>query len=272
MEFFRFISDRLPRLVWTDLVELFVIGLVVFWIARFLKGTRGARLLRGFLLLLVGGTLVLNLVANIFDLERIKTIYPFFVGGLFASALVAFQPELRRALIRLGAASFFAEASGSLDRTIDEVTEAVETLAKRGIGAIIAFQRSNELGAMIDAGCKLDSELTRELLVTIFWPGSPLHDMGIVIGQGRILAAAVQFPLTDSDDVAPSLGSRHRAAIGLTNETDAIVIVVSEETKTISLVERGEMVRPLTPDQLRAQLRERLGRPPEPPREEEAEK
>jgi diadenylate cyclase len=267
MEFIETIRDTFGRLVWSDLAELLVIGLIVFAVMRFLRGTRGARLLRGFLLLLVGGTVLLNLVANVFDLERIKTIIPFFVGSLFLSALVAFQPELRRALIRLGAATFFAESARDIDRIIDEISEACSVLSKRRIGAIIAVQRSTELGVLTEVGCKIDAEVSKELLVTIFWPGSPLHDMGVVVGQGRIISAAVQFPLTDSEDLDPSLGSRHRAAIGLSTETDALVVVVSEETGIISLVELGEMKRFLTPETLRDSLRDRMSRPAETPAE-----
>jgi diadenylate cyclase len=120
---------------------------------------------------------------------------------------------------------------------------------------------------LTDAGCRVDADISKELLVTIFWPGSPLHDMGVVIGQGRIVSAAVQFPLTDSEDLDPSLGSRHRAAIGLTTESDALVVVVSEETGIISLVEHGEMRRFLTAETLRDMLHDRMNRPAEAPSE-----
>jgi diadenylate cyclase len=115
----------------------------------------------------------------------------------------------------------------------------------------------------METACKLDSEVTKQLLLTIFWPGSALHDMGVVISQGRIAAAAVQFPLTDSDDIDPSMGSRHRAAIGLSQESDALIVVVSEETGVMSLVENGKLERPLAPEQLRQRLRDRLSRVPE---------
>lgn len=248
----------LQRRVWTDLVELLIIGLAVHAAMRFLRGTRGARLLRGFVLLLVGSTLLVYLVANVLDLERIRVIYPFFVGSLFLVALVAFQPELRRALIKLGAARWFPESSREIDRIIDEVVDSATYLSKNKIGGLIAFERSTEFGGLIESGCKLDAEVTKELLMTLFWPGSALHDMGVIISQGRLAAAAVQFPLTESTDLDASMGSRHRAAIGLSQETDAVVLVVSEETGTISIVIEGKMQRFLTPETLRQVLRSEL--------------
>jgi diadenylate cyclase len=258
MELFDELRGILQRRVWTDLVEILIIGLAVHAAMRFLRGTRGARLLRGFVLLLVGSTLVVYLLANVLDLERIRVLYPFFVGSLFLVALVAFQPELRRALIKLGAAKWFPESSREIDRIIDEVVEAAASLSKNKIGGLIAFERSTEFGGLIESGCKLDAEVTKELLMTIFWPGSALHDMGVIISQGRLAAAAVQFPLTESTGLDSSMGSRHRSAIGLSQETDAVVLVVSEETGTISVVIEGKMQRFLTPETLRQVLRSEL--------------
>lgn len=258
MELFDMLQGAFRRREWTDLVELLVIGAAVFAVMRFLRGTRGARLLRGFILLLVGSSLVVSLVANVLNLERIQQIYPLFVGGLFLIALVAFQPELRRALIRLGATSWLGSTGRELDKVIDEVVDAVTFLSKNKIGGLIAFERSTEFGGLLESACKLDAEVTSALLTTIFWPGSSLHDMGVIISQGRVAAAAVQFPLTDSDDVDPTLGARHRAALGLSEESDAAIVVVSEETGTISLVENGKMERYLTPETLRDLLKERL--------------
>ncbi len=259
MELINALLGIFRRREWTDLIELLVIGLAVYAVLRFLRGTRGARLFRGFVLLLAGSTLVVSLVANWFDLERIKVIGPYFVGALFLIALVAFQPELRRALIRLGGTRWFASSAHELERVIDEVVEAVTYFAKNKIGAIIAFERSTEFAALTESACRLDSEVSAQLLSTIFWPGSALHDMGVIISQGRINAAAVQFPLTESEDLDPSLGSRHRAALGLSQESDALIVVVSEETGTISVVENGQMERYLTADTLRQMLRDKLG-------------
>ena len=260
-DFFRALQDVYTRAEWSDLIELLLIGAAVYATMRFLRGTRGARLLRGFILLLVGSTLLLYWVANILYLARIQVLFPIFIGALFLVALVAFQPELRRALIRLGAATWFVESSQEMDRAIEAVTEAAAYLSKNKIGAIIAFERATELGALADGGVALDAEVTKELLTTIFWPGSAMHDMGVIISQGRVSAAVVQFPLTDSEELDSALGSRHRAAVGLSQETDALVLVVSEETGTISVVQHGTMQRGPAPEKLRQILRTQLGRP-----------
>jgi diadenylate cyclase len=259
MGFFETIEEVFRRRAWTAIAELLIIGVAVYAVMRFLRGTRGARLLRGFLFLLLGSTLVLNYIANVFDLERIKTIYPLFVGGLFLSALIAFQAELRRALIRLGAATWFVDPTRDVDRVVNEVVDAAVQLSKGRKGAIIAFERGTEFRALEESGVKLDAELSKELLTTIFWPGTPLHDMGVIVSQGRIAAAAVQFPLADSEGFDATLGSRHRAAIGLSQESDALVLVVSEETGAISVVEDGKLQRNLSPEKLREVLRDKLG-------------
>lgn len=254
------INNIIDRAEWTDLFELLMIGVAVYAIMRFLRGTRGARLLRGFVLLLLGGTLVLYWIANFFEMERIQALYPIFTGALFLVALVAFQPELRRALIRVGAATWIADSPQAMDRVIDQVVDAAGYLSKNKIGALIAFEKSTEFGALMENGVRMDAEVTKQLLTTIFWPGSALHDMGVIIAQGRIAAAAVQFPLADSSEVNIALGSRHRAAIGLSQESDALILVVSEETGIISLVENGNMRRNLTPESLRQALRTELTR------------
>lgn len=254
------LRQLLRRLTPRDAAELLIIGSAVYAIMRFLRGTRGARVLRGFVFLLVIATLVVYLLASVLQLERIKVLYFPCVAAMFLIGLVAFQPELRRALIRLGATRWFGDTARQLDRVIDEVVAACAYLTKNKIGALIAFQRSTEFGALVEASCKLDAEVTERLLTTIFWPGSALHDMGVIISQGRVVAAAVQFPLTDATDLDPSLGSRHRAALGLSEESDAVIVVVSEETGIISVVEHGKLHRFLTPETLRLMLKEKLGR------------
>lgn len=255
------VGDVIGRREWSDLIELLLIGSTVYAVMHFMRGTRGARLLRGFTLLLVGGTLLLYLVANALDLARIQVLFPIFITALFLVALVAFQPELRRALIRLGATTWFVESSEEIDHVIDEVVDATTYLSKNKIGAIMAFERATEFGALTEDAVTMDAEVSSQLLTTIFWPGSALHDMGVVISRGRITAAAVQFPLTDSETVSLELGSRHRAAIGLSEDSDALVVVVSEESGIVSIVEDGRIRRGLTPDSLRAALLEGLGRP-----------
>ena len=236
------------------LVELLMIGAVVYTILRFLRGTRGDRLVRGLGLVLVVSFVVVGLMVQQLELDRITFLYRYFVTGVFLIALVAFQTELRRGLIRIGEGLWWRRSSKDVEKIVEPVTAAVTSLAKCKVGAVIAIERSTEVGGLVETGVPIDAALSAELLESIFWPGSTLHDMGVVIHQGRVAAARCQFPLADHEDVDRSLGSRHRAAVGLSRECDALVVVVSEETGIISLAEFGRLRRALSPEGLRAAL------------------
>jgi diadenylate cyclase len=242
---------------WQAVIELVLIGVVVYWTLRFLEGTRGARLLRAVLLLLTV-LLLVAIFAQLLELERIIFLYPYFVGGVFLIALVVFQPELRRGLMRIGDA--FARWTLSADTApiIEPVVQAAASLSKRKIGALIAIERGVAIGGVIETGVRIDASVTRELLETIFWPGSTLHDLGVIISRGRVAAASCLFPLAEPEVADRALGSRHRAALGLTLDTDTLVLVISEETGQISVAERGRLQGPLTPETLRAILAARL--------------
>lgn len=265
------VAHWLQRLIHGDpaalavLVEWLMIGVAVYAILRFLRGTRGASLFRGVALLLLTVTIVVKLIAQTFHLERILAIYPTFVFGVFLIAIIVFQPELRRALMRLGATGWLPGLTQDVHEVVDELIQSVGYLSRNKIGCLIALERGTELGGLIASGCKIDAEVSAALLNTIFWPGSALHDMGVIISQGRVAAAAVPFPLTESDIADPSMGSRHRAALGLSEESDALIVIVSEETGTISLCEHGRLTRHLTPEDLREMLGAGLARPMEEP-------
>lgn len=235
-------------------IELLLIGSVVYTILRSLEGTRGARLVRAVLTILAVSFAVVWLIAERFAFERINALYPYFLLGVFLVSLVAFQTELRRLLLRLGEGGWTRRWLGQGVDILDPVVAAVERLAKKKIGALIAIERTTQAGAIAESGVAIDANVTAELLETIFWPGSALHDLGVLIRGGRIHAAACQFPLVESGDVDRSLGSRHRAAIGMSHETDAIVIVVSEETGQISLAVGGRLLRSMDRDKLRREL------------------
>ena len=244
---------------WVVLAEMLLIGVAIYAVLRSLQGTRGARLARAAGMILVVSFLIVRVVAQKFAFDRINFIYPYFLGGVFLMTLVAFQPELRRGLIRLGemwGLRAWGKETGAL---IAPITDAVARLSKNKIGALIALEGGVPIGALVESGVHLDARLTAELLESVFWPGSALHDMGVIIRQDRLAAAGCQFPLADSDDVDRALGSRHRAALGLSQESDALVIVVSEETGTISLAYRGRLQRALTPETLRKRLNDTLG-------------
>jgi len=258
--FFERVADR----PWVALIELLLIGSVVYSVLRALQGTRGARLVRAVLTILAVSFAVVWLIAERFGFERINALYPYFIPGIFLVSLVAFQTELRRLLLRVGEGRWFRRWFRTGDELIEPLVTAVDRLALKKIGALIAIERSAEAGAIVETGVPLDAVVSAELLETIFWPGSTLHDLGVMISQGRIRAAGCQFPLAESADVDRSLGSRHRAAIGMSQETDAVIIVVSEETGTISLALHGRLRRGFSPATLREALTRELGAAPVP--------
>ncbi len=255
---FQSFLERFAERPWVALIELLLIGSVVYTILRFLQGTRGARLVRAVLTILAVSFAIVWLIAERFEFDRINVLYPYFILGVFLISLVAFQTELRRILLRLGQGGFLRRWVKSDDLEIDPIVTAVERLSKNKIGALIAVERDPELGALTETGVAVDAIVSVELLETIFWPGSALHDLGVIVSEGRIRAAGCQFPLAESGDLERSLGSRHRAALGVSQEVGAVVIVVSEETGTISVAIRGRMQRALTRDALRATLRREL--------------
>jgi diadenylate cyclase len=244
---------------WQIAIELLIIGAVVYWVMRFLRGTRGARLLRGIALLLIGLYLVVRLAASQFGLDRIEFLFRQFLGFASIAIIVVFQPELRRALMRLGETRLFRGWSSQVDEEIEQLVEAAGFCSKRKIGALIAIEREVGLGGVADNGTRINADLSAPLLNSIFWPNSPLHDLGVIVSQGKIAFAGVQFPLAEEGTLERELGSRHRAAVGLSNESDAVVLVVSEETGDVSIAERGVLMRKLTPDALRGMLTELLG-------------
>ncbi len=263
--------DRISEYGWISVViELTLIWLVLYAVWRFLQGTRGLRLMRGLIMTLVSAFLILEVLARTLELDRIHVLFSPLVYMIFFASLIAFQPELRRGFIRLGEARWLRSIFRESEETISPITAAVRYCSRHKIGALIAIERQVGLGAIVEAGVPVDSELNPEILKTIFWPGSALHDLGVIIQEGRIAAAACQFPLTESDTIDPSLGSRHRAAVGLTEDSDAIVIIVSEETGAISLAVEGKLIRGFTPQGLAEKLRELLRTPSKPKKQNKA--
>jgi len=239
-------------------VELLLIGLVVYSVLRFLHGTRGARLMQGLLFLMVAGFLVVHVLADNFDWTRIRVLYRYFIFGVFLTTLVVFQPELRRGLMRLGETRWLRRYLGARRTVVEPIVQAISHLAKNKIGALIAIEREVGLAGLAESGTRIDARISSELIQTIFWPGSALHDMGVIIQSDRIVAAGCQFPLADSDEIDRALGSRHRAAVGLSHESDALVVIVSEETGIISVADGGTLSRHLTPEDLASLLGQSL--------------
>ncbi len=245
----------------TVLIELLLIGAGVYIVLRFLRGTGGAGVAKGLGVLIIASFLIVDVMADRFGWDRIGFLYTKYVWALIMAVLIIFQPELRRAIMRLGETRWLGRWMSHVEQVIASLVKSAEYLSKRKIGAIIAIERETGLAALVESGTPVDARVTAQFLNTIFWPGADLHDMGVIIREGRIAAAGCQFPLAEGDNLPTELGSRHRAALGLSQETDALVVVVSEETGTISLAEGGEFVRNLTPEELGERLRQGLMTP-----------
>jgi diadenylate cyclase len=250
-----YLIDITPKERFLVLVELLIIGVIVYWTVSFLEGTRGERLFRGAISILIIGSLVLKLFVKTLHLDRIDNLYNYIAVPAILVIVVAFQPEIRRALIRLGQARFLPSSPQQLSRSVEEIISAVTQLAATKTGAIIVIQQQVGLGEFIDTGVKVDSKVTAEMLKTVFYPGTVLHDMAVVIQGDRIVAARVQLPLAEAEAIGGrQLGSRHRASIGVTTSSDATVIVVSEETGIISVAVNGNLIRNASESQLRRYL------------------
>lgn len=245
--------------LWQVVVELLVIGAVIYWVVRFLEGTRGARLLKGIIFLLITLYLGVRLLGTVLNLSRLEVLFDRFLYFAAFAIIIVFQPELRRALMRLGETRLFRGIAQQTGDEIEQILDACATLSRRRVGALIALERDVGLAGFTEEATRIDGEVSSALLQTIFWPNTALHDLGVIISGNRIAFAGVQFPLAESGDLPRELGSRHRAAVGLSQESDAVVIVVSEQTGDISIAERGQLLRKRSIEQLREDLFEKMG-------------
>lgn len=235
--------------LWRPAVEIPILTVGIFYALRFIRGTRGAPVVTGFLALL----LTLALVTTLLDLKVLRWLLGAFSAFFAVAVLVIFQPELRRILAELGNLPLFNSAREQREN-IEVIIQTVERLAEVRIGTLIAIEQSIQLQEAVESGIVVDCEATPEMLEAIFFPNNAIHDGGVIIKGDRIAYAACIFPLTQRQDLNKSLGTRHRAAIGLSEETDAVVVVVSEETGGISYAYKGQLVRGVTLEELRAFL------------------
>jgi len=247
------------------LAEYAVIWMLIYLVVRFVQGTRAAGAIRGVLVLIVilfVGTLGLRIIGGDGSFQRLGYLADRLFAVVAIGLVVIFQPELRRALSRLGETPMlFRSTPSELARVVDEIVMACSYLSKSRFGALIVLERQTGLGGLTEGGARLDAAISTRLLQTIFFPGTALHDLAVVIRGSVVHAAGVQLPLAEPEEMPdPALGSRHRAAVGLTKECDALVVVVSEETGAIRLSERGSLSRALNADELRQELRTRMGR------------
>jgi diadenylate cyclase len=250
-----------PMPGWRDLLEILIVAYVLYALLRFLVGTRALQIVFGLLVLAV-----IYLVAFVLKLSMITYVLGVvFTYGVFA-VLVVFQPELRQALARLGQSRVFRVFAGGPGPAVaEEIAQAVERLSRSATGAIIVIEREVRLDEYLDTGTAMRATVSADLLATIFSPYSPLHDGAVLVRGDEIVGAGCILPLTQNPVSDRSLGTRHRAALGLSEETDALVLVVSEETANVSLARGGSLQRSLTPDQVSAVLAGRSPGPSGPP-------
>lgn len=235
--------------MWRHALEILIMTVGIYYAFRFMRGTRGAPIVTGFLVVL----LTFALVTYLLDLKVLQWILSAFLAFLSVSLVVIFQPELRRILAELGNLPLFATAHEQREN-IEVIVQTAERLADVRIGALIAIEQSIHLQEAVESGIRVDCEATPEMLETIFFPNNAVHDGGVIIKGDRIAFCACIFPLTQRQDLHKSIGTRHRAAIGLSEETDAVIVIVSEETGAISYAYKGQFVRGVTLEELRAFL------------------
>ncbi len=247
---------RRPAVSWFDLLDIGLVAFLIYELLLLIRGTRAVQMA-----LSAGFLIGLFFVSRWYELETVNWVIRNLASYVVFAIIVLFQADIRRALAHFGRASFFRyfERAASADETVEELVTTATSLAAKRIGAIIAIERQIGLRNYIEGGIPLDATVTYDLLATIFQPGSPLHDGAAIVQGDRIAAAACFLPLSVNPRVSRDLGTRHRAALGLTEENDAVAIVVSEETGNISLVMGGDLERGLTAETLRARLQSLLG-------------
>lgn len=235
---------------WIDALDILLVSYIVYRLLLLIKGTRAVQMLTG--LGVLGVAFVISIRAELFTLHWLLS---YFFDSLILIVIVLFQDDLRRALTFVGKNPFFASASSEEEREmVDEISKAATRLATEHIGALMVIERENGLKNFIDTGAKIDARVRGELLYSIFIPTSPIHDGAVIMSNGRVAAAGCFLPLSKDPNIEKKLGTRHRAAIGLSEETDAIVILVSEESGEVNIVKNGKLTSNLSEDELRSSL------------------
>jgi len=242
-------------IMWKPILEILILWFVIYHIMLFFEGTRAIQVLRGIVILLVSFFLFQKL-----NFEILDWIFRKLFAISVIAILVIFHPEIRQGLARLGQRHLFGTTlrEEDLDYILQQIDKAAEALCKNKIGALIVLEMNDSLNTYIESGVFIDAAVSADLILNIFTPNSLLHDGGLIIQHGRIVAAGCLFPLTQNQDLNRIYGTRHRAALGLSEETDAVVIIVSEERQDISLVYRGKFYKDLNREELLARIKRNL--------------
>ncbi len=246
--------DLLATLRIQDAIDVLIIAFVIYRIIDLIRGTRAAQMLIGLAIVFVA-----YLSSQYFELYTLNWVLDNFLSSILLVIVVIFQDDIRRALTQVGTRPFFGSEPGIPQEDLEEIVRAAVSLAGKHIGALIVLQREVGLNQYIEVGTRLDARVSRELITSIFMTSSPIHDGALIIHRGRIIAAGCFLPLTANPHVSKTLGTRHRAAIGLTEETDAVVVVISEEEGAISMVREGRITRDIDAGTLRSTLQKLLG-------------
>ncbi len=244
-----------PHGFWSPLFEIVILTVIIYGIIYFMRGTRGAGILKGLLIFYGGFLITILAIAQVAQLENIMWLIENLLAIAIVAVIVVFQPEIRRGLIRIGETPVWNFFNDSHTTILSEVVKSVVSMSKKSIGAIIVIERETKLGGYIEGGIKLDAAVGSELLCTIFYPKTPLHDGAVIIRKGRIVAANCLLPFTENIELCRGMGARHRAGIGMSEEADAVVVIVSEETGNISVAIKGEVIHKLDAAKLQEILR-----------------
>ncbi|NPA53430.1 MAG: TIGR00159 family protein [Aquificae bacterium] len=252
-ENFQWILDVIQSIRWNDILDILIVSTIIYYLLKFLIGTRGWQILIGIFLILS-----VWLLARVLELRTVQWIFDnLWSVGIFL-IIVLFQPELRRGLAKLGETGIFRNLFLSRKKAVDEVIRAATFLAERKIGALIVFERTIDLDNYTEGCVKINADISIELLISIFLPQSPLHDGAVIIRDQKIAMARCFLPLTINPNIPKNIGTRHRAGIGISEETDAVALIVSEERGEISLAVDGKLYRNLDSLTLKKKLMELL--------------
>ncbi len=227
--------DVLNYFRWQDIVDILVVAFIIHQLISIIRGTRSVQMVVGLIILTI-----VYFLAKVLDLSTLMWMLQNFLSSILLIVIIVFQQDIRRALTQVGKTPFQRDMDVG-DKDLDEIIRTALYLAKRRIGALIVIERETGLRDFVESGVELDAKLTRELLISIFMPVSPLHDGGVIVSNARIRTAGCILPLTQNPYINKRYGTRHRAAIGLSEETDAVIVVVSEETQEISVVRNGAL-------------------------------
>jgi diadenylate cyclase len=246
--------DFSPVAILINIVDVLLVWFVFYKLITIIKGTKAVQLLKGIFVIII-----VRILTDVFGLDTLRWMMEQVLTFGFLAVIIIFQPELRRALEQIGRGRLFArtmmQEEEERDRLIEAFVKSVSYMAKRRIGALISIEKETGLSEYIETGTRMDSMITSELLINIFIPNTPLHDGAVIVQRNRIAAAGCYLPLSESAFISKELGTRHRAALGISEVTDAVTIIVSEETGAVSLTADGDMDRNLDMEEFEARLR-----------------